>query len=68
MHILSDRGSHAQRISLNLRDIADRLPNLPKHDTARRPRGPIDIPLAELRAIAIEFDRVDASSPGRTGG
>lgn len=68
MHILSERGSHARAVRVDLKNVADLLPEPPRHDVTRRPRGPIDIPLADLRAIAIEFDRIDAASPGRTKG
>lgn len=68
MHILSDRGSHARSIRVDLSDVSSLLPDPPAHDLTRRPRGPINIPLTELREIAMEFDRIDAATPGKPGG
>ncbi|MBJ6125402.1 hypothetical protein [Microvirga splendida] len=68
MLILSERGSHARAVKVDLEDVADLLPEPPQHDVNRRPRGPIDIPLSELRAIAVEFDRIDSANPGMPGG
>lgn len=62
---IAPREADARRITVNLSDVAERLPDRPAHDLSPRRRGPITVSLSELQRIAERFDTIDAADPRR---
>ncbi|CAN7391286.1 hypothetical protein LJR098_003338 [Rhizobium sp. LjRoot98] len=59
-------GADSRRHTINLGGAGKNLPERPIHDLSERLRGPITVPIAELQAIAVRFDRMDSDDPNRT--
>ncbi|MBB3997487.1 pPIWI_RE_Z domain-containing protein [Aureimonas pseudogalii] len=59
-------GVGSRRITLDLGEAADHLPDRPVHDLSDRVRAPVTIPVAELQSVAERFDAIDAADPNRT--
>jgi hypothetical protein len=67
MHLMTSASEGAERITVDMAAIPA-PPEPPRHDLTRRPRGPIDISLADLQAIAVRLDAHDAANPQRPRG
>lgn len=67
MAVMTAATEGAERITVDLSGVTA-PPTAPKHDLTRLPRGPIDIPLADLVAIARQMDAHDAQHPERPRG
>lgn len=67
MHVMTGVSESAERIAVDL-SSAPPLPIPPKHDLTRAPSGPINVPMAELEAIAARLDARDAAHPERPRG
>jgi hypothetical protein len=67
MTTLTSARDGAERIAIDLAGTPA-PPAPPKHDLTRIPRGAIDVPLADLEAVAARLDRDDASHPQRPRG
>ena len=57
----------AERIGVSLAGLPP-FPEPPVHDHGRRPRGPIDVPLADLETVAADLDARDAANLARPRG
>ena len=66
MAVMEAAAEGAERITIELDGLAPPSPD--HHDTTRPPEGPIVIPLAELEAVAIRLDAMDAADPARPKG
>ncbi|MER9585793.1 hypothetical protein [Mesorhizobium sp. M0276] len=60
------REAGARRITVDLAEAAEHLPERPYHNISARERSPVLIPLADLQAIAERFDAIDAADANRT--
>lgn len=67
MAVMTTATEGAERISVDLSGVIA-PPLAPKHDLTRVPRGPIDIPIADLETIARQMDAHDALHPERPRG
>lgn len=67
MAVLTGVSDGAERITVDLSAVPA-PPMAPRYDLSLAPRGPIDIPLAELEAIAARLDAHDATHPERPRG
>ncbi len=67
MHVMTGASDGAERIAVDLSAVAP-PPGPPRHDLGREPRGPIDVPLADLEAVAARLDALDAAHPERPRG
>jgi hypothetical protein len=67
MSVITGQGDRTERIGLDLSDLPA-LPAPPTHDHERRPRGPIEVPIADLEAVAADLDAHDDAAPGRPKG
>lgn len=67
MAVVAGTAEAEERITVDLSGIDD-PPRPPRHDFERRPRGAIEVPLAELEAIAEEMDARDRLDPERPRG